>query len=947
MRTSWVRGIASLIVSVSCGLAAGQQLHLVQDVNASRADTWWTLVSLGDRVGISAFGESDSLGRHWETDGTPEGTQPLSLQLEGLTWIPTNARSGDWIVVTSESAPRLALYNWRTRELRPLLSAAIDAYDVGGVVFARQFPPHESVRYWRVNPDSIPLLEPIVTGTPAPTADAAVIGRVAYYAVRTGAGTSIQSTLWSYHLDSRVTRSHGQIFSSSYPVRAVGGKIVYLSYNASGQYSISRFDPESGSFDHHILLDRVPNTDIGFDHAFFDRYFVQATISMPGSTLGIPNRAAALYKFDPRIGVLSRVILPRSTTSSWGGAAPIRPVTNGDWAYFVYSTPESGLELFRLHRDAASAEIVADINPGQGGSVSSYSVVTIGMNRVWLRANDGVHGDEPWVVDPSTGRVRLLDINAGPASSDPIMLGAIGDWFFFMADDGVHGRELWRSDGTAEGTAMFLDAYLGTMGTRGADLHVLGHRLVCSGQDQAETRRLFALQDDSLIPLTPPSSPSSYVPPMSLARLGDKLLFQGTLFPPGPSGLAITDGTLANTHSIFPEGALARDTCEDFPDSPVAVMDNGQFVFGRNEGDGCEPWVSDGSIGGASLTRDLHPGSSSVAPGGFVAVGNLVFFRVDADGLGAELWRTDGTAAGTHVVADISPGSASSWPEGMVAANGRLYFHATAPAGKTIFEFDPSTNTLTPLISNLGASPSLYALNVVGERLVFGLIADAQYHGFWSFDLNNHTIRRIADVVPSYPAYETNARFRVQSRQKLLFSAPTDPLAWSSPNGVYAYDAALDRVDTLFQTSPSLSSEAQPNFLGDVRGRTIFKGYTYEHGSEPWLTDGTVDGTRMFLDVIPGAGSSRPRSVATLGDRLYIICTTPEYGEELYWLTLCPADYDLDFAVSIGDLIGFLGAFERGDATADIDDGSGMSDSDGAVTIDDLVHFLRRFEAGC
>ncbi len=70
--------------------------------------------------------------------------------------------------------------------------------------------------------------------------------------------------------------------------------------------------------------------------------------------------------------------------------------------------------------------------------------------------------------------------------------------------------------------------------------------------------------------------------------------------------------------------------------------------------------------------------------------------------------------------------------------------------------------------------------------------------------------------------------------------------------------------------------------------------------------------------------------------------------------TLCPADLDdgsgtgaSDGAVTINDLLYFLGAFEAGTAAADLDNGSGTATPDGGVTIDDLLFFLVRFEGGC
>lgn len=68
----------------------------------------------------------------------------------------------------------------------------------------------------------------------------------------------------------------------------------------------------------------------------------------------------------------------------------------------------------------------------------------------------------------------------------------------------------------------------------------------------------------------------------------------------------------------------------------------------------------------------------------------------------------------------------------------------------------------------------------------------------------------------------------------------------------------------------------------------------------------------------------------------------------------CVADVDdgsgtgtPDMAVTIDDLLYYLGLFEAGDVRADVDDGTGTNTRDGAVTIDDLLYYLQRFEAGC
>ena len=52
---------------------------------------------------------------------------------------------------------------------------------------------------------------------------------------------------------------------------------------------------------------------------------------------------------------------------------------------------------------------------------------------------------------------------SGPAN--PGLMRAAGSEVFFVASDGVHGTELWRTDGTAAGTAMVADITPGQAGS--------------------------------------------------------------------------------------------------------------------------------------------------------------------------------------------------------------------------------------------------------------------------------------------------------------------------------------------------------------------------------------------------------------------------------------------------------------------------------------------------
>src|SRR5262245_6364701 len=57
-----------------------------------------------------------------------------------------------------------------------------------------------------------------------------------------------------------------------------------------------------------------------------------------------------------------------------------------------------------------------------------------------------------------SGTPQLLrNVNPGTLDSSPGQIVEVGATVFFSARDDVHGRELWKTDGTAAGTAFVKD----------------------------------------------------------------------------------------------------------------------------------------------------------------------------------------------------------------------------------------------------------------------------------------------------------------------------------------------------------------------------------------------------------------------------------------------------------------------------------------------------------
>lgn len=89
----------------------------------------------------------------------------------------------------------------------------------------------------------------------------------------------------------------------------------------------------------------------------------------------------------------------------------------------------------------------------------------------------------------------------------------------------------------------------------------------------------------------------------------------------------------------------------------------------------------------------------------------------------------------------------------------------------------------------------------------------------------------------------------------------------------------LKDVSTLPPTSDPGSF---PTALYTVAAQTFFQAQDAAHGAELWVSDGTATGTRLVLDLEPGAGSSWPRAFTTFQGLAYFTAETAGHGVELW-----------------------------------------------------------------
>jgi len=306
-----------------------------------------------------------------------------------------------------------------------------------------------------------------------------------------------------------------------------------------------------------------------------------------------------------------------------------------------------------------------------------------------------------------------------------------------------------------------------------------------------------------------------------------------------------TDGTPGGTRLVRdivegPDDGLARST------TPIAFGDMAAFT--AEDGN---VWRSDGSAEG---TFKLVDGGSSL----IVGFGDRLFV-VSADWSGTNLalvlWRSDGTREGTIPLRRLpasEAGSQDCWENpSLELAGDRLYVIGSSGEGCTriwagdvaeLLAADALESALPidlPLSSSFDERP---LLGTAGNVLLF-VASDAERRvGLWRSD---------GTAEGSFP---------------LLPGADTTPLFYRD-------------------------SDWEPHFLVDA-DRAYFIANDGVHGLEPWVSDGTLAGTRLYANVVPG-----PTGVFPCADEIDYECERRE-GIENAHVNLFPRESGLLIARS-------------------------------------------------
>jgi ELWxxDGT repeat protein len=306
-------------------------------------------------------------------------------------------------------------------------------------------------------------------------------------------------------------------------------------------------------------------------------------------------------------------------------------------------------------------------------------------------------------------------------------------------------------------------------------------------------------------------------------------LFVAVPSSPGPASTTLwrTDGTVEGT---LPLGRFAAS-------GETAIQGDSLVFAGCATATDCEPWASDGTAGGTRRLRDITPGSYGSGPNAFLPLGDRLYFLATApDGPG--LWQTDLTRRGTRRVARLPPYGV---PRELTAAGSRLFF--ILGDENSLWTSDGTaagTAPVAPFDRPRGRGPAVSRLlGAVGELEYFEGTDPALGPQLYRTDGTPGGTRRLT----AFPPSQQSVGGVVPLAKRLVFLGP-DGKIWTS---------AGSRASTHPLTGCAGGCPG-PYFNLDGLDATESGGLAFFSGNlgsdiEPWVTDGTPEGTRRLLQV--------------------------------------------------------------------------------------------------
>jgi len=349
-------------------------------------------------------------------------------------------------------------------------------------------------------------------------------------------------------------------------------------------------------------------------------------------------------------------------------------------------------------------QLIKDLNPGYRSSMSSsfvsshlFEIGKVNNKLVFAASNSFVGADtnninyEMFVSDGTESGTGLLkEINPNGTSYLRSFYTFRNKVYFQASDGSFEGEKMWVTDGTENGTTVFKNIgfrkfYDNLNYPNVIDIDSL--HFIFSGDSSFSKTNLYISDGTAsgtfIIKDFNPTNLSGFnanAAPGNFTKVANgKFVFTASTVPLGREVYA-TDGTNAGKFLLKNINPGNKDFL-NFNDGFTYFHSDGQkaYFFANDSVHGAELWVTDGTINGTRMVKDINPGSgnSLKSLSNFATINGITYFIATNPLAGTELYKTDGTEAGTSIVMDYRVGTESGIGDYLLNLNNKLIFFGT------------------------------------------------------------------------------------------------------------------------------------------------------------------------------------------------------------------------------------------------------------------------------
>jgi ELWxxDGT repeat protein len=285
-----------------------------------------------------------------------------------------------------------------------------------------------------------------------------------------------------------------------------------------------------------------------------------------------------------------------------------------------------------------------------------------------------------------------------------------------------------------------------------------------------------------------------------------------------------------------------------------------------------ELYVYDAGSGNLSLVKNINPSNRSF-PQSMIDVNGTLFFVADHPTYGEELWKSDGTEAGTVLVKDVAVGTGDSAISDYCVINGILYFSAVDAAFDRELWRSDGTDAGTYRVRNIHPTGSAFVDDLVAHgNTLFFYANNGTIFGMWAYNTATDSLQFVKTLL-----YQEGMALGAN-----VFINEQEP----------TFVNATSYSDFEIDINPT--NLAFPRYLTKLPGEevAVFAATHSSFGEELWRTDGTAAGTRMVVDIVPGAEEGRPYQITISGSHIFFACSglNGGSGTQLYCVPLASAE---------------------------------------------------------